>query len=423
LDENAKTRGARFPTLEGKDETIEGGHTTRKVTVSRRDAAGVDVPIVDVFDFQYHSTLINGFDKRPPIRQALSVVGTLLAALGRVIASVRRPAKTAAEKFQVAYGLVIALGLVTYVVVLVATGAAAIVRPSPASSGGDSVAPQTPAVTAVVSPPARSGTLAVWRASASRTISTWRRFASEQLSFEKLKSLVVILSAIGLFSTVGIRSVLNTAATGAATASGYLATGDRVAAMRGAFGRLLQHVLESEVDGQRYDRIHVVAFSFGSIVALDALFPVVKPADHLRDIHSLVTIGCPFDFVRTYWPEYFEERQAISNVPSTWINVYAGADVLGSNFADSPPRANGESALSAPAGKPRGIVLAAGQEERIPQSLRYGPPGDLSDASILDQLRLIGFRLHARAYWEDIGSDSCFHDVVPLLYDSHYALT
>jgi hypothetical protein len=382
LDENALTRDARFPTLEGTEETFGEGSTTRKVTVLRRDVSGTEVPIVDVFDFRYHDTLINGFDKRPPIRQALPVVGTLLAALGRVAASIRRPAKTATEKFQVAYGLVIALGLVVYVVVLVATGAAAVVHPSPGAAS-----------------------------------------IRDSMAFEKLKSLIVILSALGLFSTVGIRSILNTAATGVATASGYLATGERGAAMRGAFGRLLQHILESKVDGRPYDRIHVVAFSFGSIVALDAIFPVVKPADHLREIHSLVTIGCPFDFVRTYWPEYFDGRQAIPQSPATWLNVYAGADVLGSNFADAAPSAKGDGGQSTAGTKPRGIVLADGREERIPESLRYGPPGDLSDASVLEQLKLIGFRTHGRAYWEEAGSDSCFHDIVPRLYASHFALT
>ena len=54
----------------------------------------------------------------------------------------------------------------------------------------------------------------------------------------------------------------------------------------------------------------------------------------LSTVKNLVTIGCPFDMVRTYWPNYFINRQRQSNAPVQWINIYAPLDVFGSNFRD-----------------------------------------------------------------------------------------
>lgn len=48
----------------------------------------------------------------------------------------------------------------------------------------------------------------------------------------------------------------------------------------------------------------------------------------------LVTIGCPFDIVRTFWPRYFKDRERLEGTPKQWINIYSPIDVLGSNFRD-----------------------------------------------------------------------------------------
>jgi hypothetical protein len=56
-----------------------------------------------------------------------------------------------------------------------------------------------------------------------------------------------------------------------------------------------------------------------------------------QSVHTLVTIGCPFDFVRTFWSDYFDEsRDYTDKVPLRWLNVYSPVDVLGSNFRNDP---------------------------------------------------------------------------------------
>jgi len=81
------------------------------------------------------------------------------------------------------------------------------------------------------------------------------------------------------------------------------------------------------------DRIHIVGFSFGSLVAIDTVFPASRaPTARMARVKSLATIGCPFDLVRMLQPRYFEDRFAAADADRPWINIYDPIDVLGSNF-------------------------------------------------------------------------------------------
>ena len=95
------------------------------------------------------------------------------------------------------------------------------------------------------------------------------------------------------------------------------------------FDEIYDAVLDEDEDTE----VHLFAFSFGSIVALDALFPH-DPAVERRttaNIRSLVTMGCPADFVRLIYPDHFDPCRARTPIPP-WTNVYIPADVLASNF-------------------------------------------------------------------------------------------
>ena len=72
---------------------------------------------------------------------------------------------------------------------------------------------------------------------------------------------------------------------------------------------LLEHLAEKEE--VRYRRLDVVAYSFGTIVAIDAFFPLQgRPSRVFQDVETLGTIRCPFDLVRTFWPGYLDNRYA-----------------------------------------------------------------------------------------------------------------
>jgi hypothetical protein len=86
--------------------------------------------------------------------------------------------------------------------------------------------------------------------------------------------------------------------------------------------------------------IHVLAYSFGSIVALDTYTCTGTPPEDLADVPdgvkattSLVTVGCPHDFVALYMPTHFATRKRHrTNIP--WHNVFVASDVFGSNFRE-----------------------------------------------------------------------------------------
>ena len=130
-------------------------------------------------------------------------------------------------------------------------------------------------------------------------------------------------------------------------------------------------------------------------------------------LNTLVTIGCPFDLIRTYFQSYFTQRTAIAGdstsvVPVRWINIYSPLDVFGSNFRDDDqPDALPE----------KGVVLSQPSKSiRMPDksiSFNSGIPAG-QKMGVLEFLALLGFKAHG-FYWSrnDEPSVDCFRDVVP----------
>jgi hypothetical protein len=96
----------------------------------------------------------------------------------------------------------------------------------------------------------------------------------------------------------------------------------------------VQEELDAIAKDANVKRIHVVAYSFGSLIALDTLFPLSSSSPaQLHKVSSLTTIGCPFDVIRMLSPSYARDRAAAGTLP-VWLNVYAPVDLLASNFYD-----------------------------------------------------------------------------------------
>lgn len=105
-------------------------------------------------------------------------------------------------------------------------------------------------------------------------------------------------------------------------------------------------VLDTAVDGLRDTRgqglvIDVFAYSFGSVLAVDALFPEEPVAPSRLDaVASLTTAGCPADMIRLFAPHYYD-RQSSRSSTLRWVNVYIPADVFGSTFDNHPNSGRG----------------------------------------------------------------------------------
>lgn len=385
LDRNADSRGAQFFAGERRDESYLAGasaggatsepgrKTTRVVSVMRRDGDAPPVRVVDVYDYQYDASLTGAFTSRQPFAQALSVAGVLLANAGRVLRSVKQPSKDGGQKFQAAWGGALFLLLFAYMLYLVATAVAS-----------------------------------VWGG--------WQQFVQGETPARWLSVMqgsAAVLVALGLFSRRNMKALVAQVAGQTACAANYVAAGASQKTILGELGRLLEHVAEKGAapGGVPYRQVHLVAFSFGSVVGIDALFQHGQPARAFAGLDAFVTIGCPFDFVRTYYPTYFDGRHAASG-RTRWLNYYAPADVFGSDFLDVAA----DRSMT-----PHGVRLAGGGEA-LPTSEEFGPTRASDARGLGAALSLDGFRVHA-SYWDaDPDALTCFDPIVRALLPGTAAL-
>jgi hypothetical protein len=136
-----------------------------------------------------------------------------------------------------------------------------------------------------------------------------------------------------------------------------------------------------------------------------------------------VTIGCPFDFVRTFWTQYFDkdrefEKRDMPKEPIKWLNVFSPLDVLGSNFRnDDEPNQPAEINV-------RAQVVAPGSDVPAPVNIPFSEGLMLSKLSWSSSFTLLGLRSHS-IYWgaQMEAEVDCFSEIVQRMYAGHYALS
>lgn len=202
----------------------------------------------------------------------------------------------------------------------------------------------------------------------------------------------VLSSAAAIFLLLpDFRNSVTNTATDYLCLVNYFNIGERRLTIIGKFEELLENVMERE---RKYEAINVYAYSFGSIIALDTLFPYDgRTSERIRTkVNSLVTIGCPYDFIRVYWPNYFANRKKSNIKLHSWYNIYSAVDILSSNFRNDAQEKDPEFAISEGT-YPSNIVFNV----ISPQQMNF-----------LSMLMLTGLRSHAM-YWDDTEcSASCF---------------
>lgn len=191
----------------------------------------------------------------------------------------------------------------------------------------------------------------------------------------------------------------------------YLSFADRRAEITGEVDEFMEALAE---DGARYKRYAMLGYSFGSIVALDAFCPADDVrARRLNRVDMLVTIGSPYDFIVTYWPDYFANRNSKHGPPTKWLNIYSPVDVLSSRFHK------------------RDDTVTEGQGEVLEDSfgkrgrLEKGPTEELAfrenfvseDLTWLSTFMFLGLRAHSM-YWarDENRERNCFNLIAPRLF-------
>jgi len=444
FDVNAATPGAQFKLQSGKEEDYSEGCKTNLRTISRKDG-DTEVPILDLYDMDYMPTLTKRYESRNLLIKSVLLAAALLSALLRFLPafSTKRGGKTFKEKLQILYAMMV-LGLLSAYMVILITAVFATVqgntglsqgRESPVQqillgegTGGGSKARETaglesrkqgastPAVVGQEGPAQEGVPANLKRGETKPADAPSSQSQGWLLNFiEWLKrhavTAIVLLAALGAF-TPEVKGKLVKAAVEYLCTIYYLNLGERRNVILGQLTALLEHI--GEKSDTPYRNIHIFSFSFGTIVALDALFPPGRESERrFSSIETLVTIGCPFDMVRTFWPAYFEERYALSGTPRTWINVFSPVDVLSSNFRDDDAIADAM----------RTIEAKSSAQPPLPVNIAYTEAANPKNLSFFDWITLIGLRAHAM-YWgrEYEAESNCFNQVIAKLYDGDPAL-
>lgn len=172
--------------------------------------------------------------------------------------------------------------------------------------------------------------------------------AKVNLTPEDLKDFsqkVLNITAVILVLLPGANTIVTALATEFSCAAGYLNNGERKQKIHGQIDDLMEFICEREGNNTE---ISLHTYSFGSVIALDYLFPYgIESSTRVKNnIKGLVTIGCPFDFIQLYFGGFFNRRNIELSKSIVWINVYSLADALASNFRKT--NSKGEAEYSIP---------------------------------------------------------------------------
>jgi hypothetical protein len=113
-------------------------------------------------------------------------------------------------------------------------------------------------------------------------------------------------------------------------ANDYLQHGSQKQLIQGNLEHLVDYISENEKDCE----IHFHAYSFGTILALDYIYPYGTKASQnaLQYCKAIITIGNPYEFTNSYYSKFYDNRQTQPGDNLQWINIYSIADALATNF-------------------------------------------------------------------------------------------
>lgn len=402
FDTEAHSATAEFNLESGQEEDYaahEGKNLkTRLRTISRVDPNRKPRKILDIYEFSYLDSLTKHYRDKNILLQAMRLFVLLIANLPRLLGAFRgKRQKTASEKLQ----YIIATGVLSLLVGYLVLLAVAVV---------DTVL-QIPQIQALTTPSATasaSSTEATSQAGQPNTNQT----SPTRVGITFAQLLVILIAAIEVFFP-NMKQMFIEAAVTWISMIDYLESGARSQALSGQLLALIDHI-----SSRGYRKIHIVAYSFGTILALDNLFPTGRiPGTRMREIDTLITIGCPFDLIRVFWPDYFAERTALENVPKSWINVYSPVDVMASNFRNDP-------GVGQPEHKQALVTKGECTVELIPaKNIIWNVGSPKKKMSFFEFLTLAGLQAHA-SYWESEfeTEHTAFAPITSELYQNDFPL-
>lgn len=412
------------------------GHAVKVCTISRRATeAAPPEPAVDVVVMDYRESLKKWFNQKPILMKCLLVFFAILTVCSRLVkgrfapSNRKKQIKSGGEKTQLIWAsfmlwllscylvlLLMAVGAscqelahgafrssadtTNSVVVSVTTNAPAAGQTNEAATVVRSAITNKPENPQPAKPDKSEGkTQWLWT-----KLTRWWGWAAKIVGniFTNSPWLFILATLLGVAAPAKWRGMVEDASADYVCLLCYMSYGTRRNAIIGEFNEFVEGFYEWTAVSHR--KVHVFAYSFGSIIALDALFPAgASPARRVQNLDTLVTIGCPFDVIRLTWPQYFSGRTNCQGTPRPWLNIYSTNDVISSNFRNDD--LEGEAQES--------VECAQGSKQPPPKNVAYkeGPHGQ--DLSFLETVVLMGLRSHAM-YWDEscAAERNCFTYIV-----------
>ncbi len=406
----------------GRDEEYGGtAYTTPVRTIATLEPGSEELnELADIYEFDYRENLYKRFKARNPIYKALTMEGILLGVMPKFFRSMFRSGQNARDKIQMFLVGGIMLTMAVYMVILVGTALVTVtpeeyiatswnqIKHFVTGSGNDVQMQDRLAHNALVS--TDNDTAEQNKSSTADNGGLLKRF----------QYLIVIFAALGLFQKKSIKEVMRTISTEYACASNYFRLGSQKTAILGQGTALLEHIAEKK---DKYRHVHIIAYSFGSLVAIDMLFPHTSPVTRIKTVHSLITIGCPLNLIRTYWPAYYKQRKQLKGIPEHWSNIYTPQDVFGTCFKSREEERKGEEESTQ--AKKKDICQEPGIEiiepvrkiVRPTSEIEYNIGAQAAGYNIFDILALKGIKIHS-SYWtaNEAPELSCFDVIIRELY-------
>lgn len=130
----------------------------------------------------------------------------------------------------------------------------------------------------------------------------------------------------------------------------YMQYGAQRQIVMGNLEQLVDYISEHEKEC----KIHFHAYSFGSILAIDYLYPLSgRPTRNAQLFcEAMITIGSPFEFVKSYYPQFCQNRITTLGDSLHWLNIYSLSDAFATNFRSDAKVGAAEFGIHKDAAKP-----------------------------------------------------------------------
>jgi hypothetical protein len=170
---------------------------------------------------------------------------------------------------------------------------------------------------------------------------------------QRVSPIIVSVIALLLLLVPNANILISNLATEFVCANDYMEHGAQRQLLQGNIELLVDYITENEKDC----KIHFHTYSFGSILAIDYIYPfgnkVSKNAEMFCE--AIITIGTPFEFVKSYYPQFYQSRKTELGDKLHWLNVYSIADALATNFRNDSKIGDAEFGIEKTSNKPSNI--------------------------------------------------------------------